>query len=511
MRGEIKGMNVLNFIPGLRSGSRWKTVVAVLYYAIGLVTLTSGLGVFLFFESLPFIAFSLGGIVKKRDRKSIITFIASFAVFCLGLSIAPEANVPVMQTEVTKQAGEKDIKSSNNSTVENSSKDTKSDEKTTSVELPKGTETQASQGASASSGELKVHFIDVGQADSILIEQGNEYMLIDAGNNEDSQLLKNYLSSKGINELKYFIGTHKDEDHIGSGDYIINSFKVGKVYFPRQTATTKTYKDFVSAVSNKGLKLTVPTVGETFKLGEATCTILAPNSSDYEDANDYSIVVKISYGSTSFLFTGDAESVSESEMIAKGLDLSSTVLKVGHHGSRSSTGQGFLNKVNPKYAVISVGKGNSYGHPTQEVMNRLKNKNIPVYRTDESGTIIATSNGTDISFSTKTGSYNGVSDNTSANSSSNTNNSSDSGTTVSPPSSSTSSSTANSGTSTQSPTVPAPQPSIGSKVYWLTTKTSKSYHTDINCTYIKGKTTKSGSIQEAIADAHGDPCDKCAK
>lgn len=258
------------------------------------------------------------------------------------------------------------------------------------------------------SGQLKVHFIDVGQADSILVQQGSSAMLIDAGNNDDYNTVKSYLDKQGIKELQCFIGTHKDEDHIGSADYVINSFKVGKVYFPKQTATTKTFKDFVNAVKGKGLKLTVPSVGQSFKLGDATVTVLAPNGSSYEDANDYSIVVKVAYGSTSFLLTGDAESVSESEMLNKGLNLGATVLKVGHHGSKSSTSQSFLNKVNPKYAVISVGKDNEYGHPKQEVLNRLKAKNIPVYRTDENGTIVATSNGKEVKFSTNPGSYKGA-------------------------------------------------------------------------------------------------------
>ncbi|WP_396020619.1 MULTISPECIES: ComEC/Rec2 family competence protein [unclassified Clostridium] len=133
-------------------------------------------------------------------------------------------------------------------------------------------------------------------------------------------------------------------------------------------------------------------------MGDATVTILAPNGTGYEDPNDYSIVAKVTFGNTSFLLTGDAEAESESQMLSKGLDLSATVLKIGHHGSKSSTGQSFLDKVNPKYGVVSVGKGNSYGHPTQSTMNRLKAKNIPVYRTDEDGTVVATSNGTNVSF-----------------------------------------------------------------------------------------------------------------
>ena len=255
---------------------------------------------------------------------------------------------------------------------------------------------------------LKVHFIDVGQADSILLQQGTSSMLIDAGNNGDTKVIKSYLDSQGITALDVVIGTHAHEDHIGSMDYIINSFQVGKVYFPKQIATTNTFKDFVTAVKSKELKLTVPAVGSSFKLGEATVTILAPNGTGYEDANDYSIVVKVTFGNTSFLLTGDAESVSERQMLSKELDLSATVLKVGHHGSRSSTSENFLNKVNPKYAVVSVGKDNSYGHPTQEVMDRLKAKSIPVYRTDESGTVVATSDGSNVSFNVNAGSYKGI-------------------------------------------------------------------------------------------------------
>lgn len=257
-------------------------------------------------------------------------------------------------------------------------------------------------------GELKVNFIDVGQADSILLQQGDKFMLIDAGNNGDAQVVQDYLTSQGVKKLEYFIGTHKDEDHIGGADAVINSFNVGKVYFPKQVATTQTYKDFVTAVKNKGLSLTVPKVGEEFKLGEATVTVLAPISSEYEDSNDYSIVVKVTFGSTTFLLSGDAEARSEKELVASGKDLSATLLKVGHHGSLTSTSEAFLDKVNPKFAVISAGTGNKYGHPAQEIMDRLKAKGITVFRTDEQKTIIATSNGKEINFNVKPGSYKGI-------------------------------------------------------------------------------------------------------
>jgi beta-lactamase superfamily II metal-dependent hydrolase/putative cell wall-binding protein len=245
---------------------------------------------------------------------------------------------------------------------------------------------------------LRVNYIDVGQADSILLQQGSNSMLIDAGNNADSELVEKYISDKGITKLDYVIGTHPHEDHIGGLDYIINSFQIGQIYMPKATSTTKTFEDVVTAIKSKGMKATVPTPGESFKLGEATCTILAPNGSGYSDVNNESIVIKVTFGSNSFLFTGDAEDVSENEMLSKGYNLKADVLKIGHHGSTSSTTQSFLNAVNPKYAVISVGEGNTYGHPAKETMDRLNSQKISVYRTDESGDIIAISDGTKITF-----------------------------------------------------------------------------------------------------------------
>ena len=258
---------------------------------------------------------------------------------------------------------------------------------------------------SETSGELKIHFLDVGQADSILIQQGSTTMLIDAGNNGDDKTVKDYITGLGIKKIDHLIGTHPHEDHIGGLDYIINSFEIGKIYMPKATATTETFKDVLTAIKNKGMKVTTPVPGDSFKLGDATVTVLGPNGETYSETNDYSIVVKISYGNTAFLLTGDAEHISEKEMITKGFDLKADVLKTGHHGSSSSTSQEFLDKVNPKYAVISAEKGNSYGHPHKETVDKLKAKGIPVYRTDESGTIIATSDGKNISFDKKPGSY----------------------------------------------------------------------------------------------------------
>lgn len=344
-------------------------------------------------------------------------------------------------------------------------------------------------------GELKVHFINVGQADSILVQQGSQAMLVDAGNNPDGNTVKDYLTNQGVKSLDFLIGTHPHEDHIGGLDYVINSFKVGKIFMPKTTSSTKTFEDVVTAAKGKELSFTAPTPGESFKVGDATCTILAPNGSGYEDPNNYSIVLKVNFGSTSFLLSGDAENISEDEMISKGIDLSSTVLKVGHHGSDSSTTSNYLTKVSPKYAVISVGKDNSYGHPKQSVMDRLKSKGIEVYRTDENGTVVATSNGTTVTFNTKPGSYTG--------------NGSDSG------SSSNSSSSGNSAgnggqTSTPAPkppvTTPAPNKSGDKIVYWV--PNGKSFHFTKSCsTLARSKTILDGPLSSC---PKSDPCDKCA-
>lgn len=254
-------------------------------------------------------------------------------------------------------------------------------------------------------GNLIVDFIDVGQGDSILIRQGDHAMLIDGGTSECKDDLLNFLKSENIQKFDYIVGTHPHEDHIGSLDDVINAYDFDTILFPKVTTTTKTFENLVNAVKNKNKKFTTPVSGNEYTLGDAKFKILAPSSDSYQSLNNYSIVIKLTYGENTFMFTGDAETLSETEMLNSFDDLTADVLKIGHHGSTTSTSKKFLNAVNPKYAVISVGKDNTYNHPTKTTMNKLEELKILVYRTDEEGTIECVSNGKDITFNVEPGSY----------------------------------------------------------------------------------------------------------
>jgi len=254
---------------------------------------------------------------------------------------------------------------------------------------------------------LKVHFIDVGQGDATLIQQINQdntyNMLIDAGNNGDGEYLVEYLKDQGVETLDYIIGTHPHSDHIGGLDDVIKGFQVGAIIMPKVMANTRTFEEVMEAVSDKGLSITSPVPGTSYPLGEAEFTILAPNSDDYASLNDYSIANRLVFGSNSFIFTGDAEALSEEEILNNfnKRDLASDVFKLAHHGSSTSNTEDFLEAINPSYGIISCGQDNSYGHPHREIMAQLKARNILVFRTDLHGTIVINSDGKDISIETE--------------------------------------------------------------------------------------------------------------
>lgn len=240
---------------------------------------------------------------------------------------------------------------------------------------------------------LKVYYIDVGQADCVLIQNENENMLIDAGNNEDGKKLVSYLSKMGIKDFKYVVGTHPHEDHIGGLDNIIKSFNIEKVFLPDAYSTTATFEDVLIALEDKNMNFSVPEIGQTLSLGEARIEVIYTEANP-EDLNDASIILRVDYGNNSFLFTGDATSTVEKKILNKNIEVD--VYKVAHHGSSYSNSEAFLNKVNAQVAVISAGKNNSYNHPHTEVVKRLEDRKMKIYRTDKLGTILITSNGQNI-------------------------------------------------------------------------------------------------------------------
>ena len=248
---------------------------------------------------------------------------------------------------------------------------------------------------------LEVHYIDVGQADSALVLCDSEAMLIDGGNAEDSDLIAAYLKKENISALDYIVCTHAHEDHCGGLSGALSVVNVENVLAPQTEADTDVYQNFKDKTAAQGLTIQHPSAGDSFMLGSTNVQIVGPITENTDELNNTSIVMKLTYGNTSFLFTGDAERGEEQAILNAGYDISADVLKIGHHGSDSSTSYVWLREIMSKHAVISVGKDNSYGHPTEEVLSRLRDADVHVYRTDLQGDIIAVSDGTNITITTE--------------------------------------------------------------------------------------------------------------
>ena len=248
-----------------------------------------------------------------------------------------------------------------------------------------------------------VHFVDVGQGDGAIVVCDGKTLVIDGGTAENGAKMVEYLQNTlHVSKVDFVIGTHPHADHIGGLPDVIRACKVKKLYSPVDEFEAKTFETMKRAADDKKLKITVPQAGQSFSLGRAKVEFLAPLGI-YDNVNDLSLVVRITYGQTAFLFTGDAERPSEYDMTDSGEDLSATVLKVGHHGSNTSTSYVFLRQVMPAYAIISCGKDNAYGHPHEEVLSRLADEGAVVYRTDECGTIVCRSNGAKVTVRTEKG------------------------------------------------------------------------------------------------------------
>lgn len=243
--------------------------------------------------------------------------------------------------------------------------------------------------------KLIVHYIDVGQADSILLQVNGKNLLIDSGTNEAKDKVVSYLKKQGVQKLDYVIATHPHEDHIGGMSTVIKSFKIGEFFAPKKMVTINAFENMINALNGK--KIINAKAGIKLDLGENTnCEILAPNNDAYEDINNYSAVIKLTFKNNKFLFMGDAQQLSEEEIISSNADISCDVLKVGHHGSSTSSSKEFLDKCSPKIAVISCGRDNQFGHPHKKTISEFKNRNYIIYRTDIDGNIVLVSDGINI-------------------------------------------------------------------------------------------------------------------
>ena len=266
-------------------------------------------------------------------------------------------------------------------------------------QVPAATEAPAATVAPSGNG-LTIHFLDVGQADCALLECDGKYMIIDGGNVEDGQMVVSYLKQMGVETLEAVVCTHSHEDHVGGLPAVLSVFDAKTVYSPVTEYNTKVFRDFVEKAENRAGSITVPAPGDQFTLGSTSITVLGPVK-EYDDPNNTSIVLKVSYGESDFLFTGDMETPAENDMMdhwGESFNWDAEVLKVGHHGSDTSTGYRMLYYTDPEHGVISVGEGNKYNHPNEAPLSKLADAEVVVMRTDKLGHIIATTDGSQISF-----------------------------------------------------------------------------------------------------------------
>lgn len=336
---------------------------------LGLISILS------FLVFLGILIYSL--IKKKRKKTSLIGMALSFVVLIVAIALTPSTpNDTISQSPAISSTAPSEIRESAAPAAPSS---------TTAAQTPL----------------LIIHYLNVGQGDSEFIELPNgQTVLIDAANSGDGANIAEYIRDKGYNKIDYLVATHPHADHIGGMTDVINGLDIESIYMPKATNDTQTFEELLNAIKAKGLSVNTAKGGVSLvDTAGLHVNIVAPINAKYDELNNYSAVMKIVYKSNSFIFMGDAQALSEEDILSAGIDVKADVLKVGHHGSDTSTTESFLKKVSPKYAIISVGTDHSYGHPAQTTLDKLNAIGSIIYRTDHDGTIIIKSDGTNLTVS----------------------------------------------------------------------------------------------------------------
>lgn len=380
------------YIAGFRSNNSKKKKKASIYYflttllfLLGTSKDISDISLYLLLLMTPSLVCNFKAFIKKiknKKKKEIFlrTLICYLIALCVFITSTPNLNEAIADSQLLSETINKISLSTNK-------KEKKSNE-------------EKDEDVISNVYEAQLHFINTGNSDAILIRQGGEAALIDGGDNDDEETVVNYLKDIGVKELKYVIATHPDADHIGGLDAVVNSIPIENVYVSNGDANTKTYSDFINAMSSKDLYPSVPLLGAEFYLGTSKFKVLS--AANLNNPNDNSIVLEYVNGNDKILLMGDAGTDIERIIDVKEVDL----IKIGHHGSNTSSDMNFIKKINPEYAVITVGKNNRYGHPNKETMQTLKKENIEVHRSDECGNILFKSTGNGLVINCEKGSYN---------------------------------------------------------------------------------------------------------